>query len=117
MKNQDVSQLNISQTYDEIFAQLINGTKDGTYIPVVGSDAVDTKDRRNLSRAMCARCERQRLPYKLHAVKTKVLQFWWEERNVARHLPLFEKVQHRLDKKRFDIDVELGVHPAILKVR
>ena len=115
MNKQDVTNIHIEMPYDEIWAELIKSPKDNRYIPVVGSDRVPKLQRRNLSRAMCARCERQKLPYKLHAVKTAELKFWWEERSVPKYATHIEKLQHKLDRERFDIDIKLGVHPALLK--
>ena len=105
----------IAHDYDEVWARLIKAPKDGTYIPVIGSDRVDKHTRFKLSRAMRARCERQDLPYRLHAVKTNQLQFWWEERHVGQHLSTVIRTMHEMDKERFDLAVESGIHPALNK--
>ena len=115
MSNQDVISINVDMTYDEMWAVLIKAPKDNRYISVIGSDEIEGLARHNIARALCARCDRQQLPYKLHAVRTKLLKFWWEERNVPHNATPIEKLQHNLNRDRFDIDVKLGIHPALMK--
>ena len=100
----------VGMTYKEMFDTLLRASKDRSIIPVIGSDKIHKRVRKNIRRAMQARMDRDDIPYHLKPLKTLkdgILKFAWIEKVVAPE----DMSDYLKMKALFDKNAEKGIYP------